>query len=402
MHFIEITDFLETIKDKAGFSQKDIEKLKYPQHVHSYTLNLNDKTYQAFRVQYDNSRGPYKGGIRFHPDVNEDEVTSLAFWMTIKTAVVDIPFGGGKGGVRINPKELNQEELEILSREFVKKFHKHLGPRIDIPAPDVYTTPQIMAWMLDEYEKITGHSAPGVITGKPIELGGSLIRNIATALGGVYVLEEALVKLDLKKPTVAIQGFGNAGMGIAKLLADKNYKIIAISDSNSGILNKNGLDIAEAIKIKNENGDLTNYLDATKITNQELLEVETDILVPAALARTIDGNNAANIKAKIILELANGPVTAEADKILFSNNVLVLPDILANSGGVTVSYFEWVQNNQGFYWDAKTIENSLKAKMVDAFSEIWDKYKDSDNDFRTNAYIFALHKIINAQNLRGK
>jgi glutamate dehydrogenase/leucine dehydrogenase len=402
MHFIEITDFLETIKDKAGFSQKDIEKLKYPQHVHSYTLNVNDKQYEAFRVQYDNSRGPYKGGIRFHPDVNEDEVTSLAFWMTIKTAVVDIPFGGGKGGVKINPKELNQEELEIVSREFIKKFHKHLGPKIDIPAPDVYTTPQIMAWMLDEYEKITGHSAPGVITGKPIELGGSLIRNIATALGGVYVLEEALVKLDLKKPTVAIQGFGNAGMGIAKLLADKNYKIIAISDSNSGILNKNGLDIAEAIKIKNENGDLTNYLDATKITNQELLEVETDILVPAALGRTIDINNAPNIKAKIILELANGPVTAEADKILFSNNVLVLPDILANSGGVTVSYFEWVQNNQGFYWDAKTIENSLKAKMVDAFSEIWEKYKDSENDFRTNAYIFALHKIINAQKLRGK
>ncbi len=401
MYFVEIINFLEKIQRTAGFSDNEINILKSPKNVYQYDLELDGNKYPAFRVQYNNARGPYKGGLRFHPDVSEDEVTTLAFWMSIKTAVVEVPFGGGKGGIKVNPKKLNQIQIELLSRDFIRKFYKHIGPKIDIPAPDVYTNPQIMAWMLDEYEKITEQSCPGVITGKPIELGGSLIRNIATGLGGIFVLEEAIKKLNIENKTVAIQGFGNAGMNIAQLLFQKNYKIVAVSDSQSGLYNKNGLNIDDVIEFKDETGQLKNYNSAEEISNEDLLKLDCEILVPAALGRTITKENADKIKAEIILELANGPVTAEADKILFEKKVLILPDILANSGGVTVSYFEWVQNNNGFYWDEETITQRLNEKMVNAFNNIWDKYIKSDMDFRTNAYIYSLKKIIKAEKLRG-
>ena len=402
MHFQEIINFLERVQKIGNFDPKEIEILKKPQKVLKADLELDGKKYPAFRIQYNNARGPYKGGIRFHPEVNEDEVQALAFWMTIKTAVVDVPFGGGKGGIIVNPKELSQEQLEILSRKYVQAFYKDLGSNIDVPAPDVYTNPQIMAWMLDEYEKLIGQKSPGMITGKPIELGGSLIRDIATGLGGVFVLEEALKKLEITDKSVVIQGFGNAGSNIAQILAEKGYKIIAVSDSKGGIYNKDGLYLEEVIKIKTETDSVNNYSHAEKITNEELLALETTILIPSALSRVITENNANNIKAKVILELANGPITTDADAILHKKGIIVIPDILANSGGVTVSYFEWVQNNYGYYWDKDKVTKRLKEKMTIAFDNIWKKYKTNDYDLRTNAYILALEKIITAEKFRGR
>lgn len=402
MHFQEILNFLDKIQEIGGFDAKAIEILKKPQNVLKADLDLDGKKYPAFRIQYNNARGPYKGGIRFHPEVNEDEVQALSFWMTIKTAVVDVPFGGGKGGVIVNPKELSLEQLEVLSRKFVRAFYQDLGPNKDVPAPDVYTNPQIMAWMLDEYEKLIGQKAPGMITGKPLELGGSLVRDIATGLGGVFVLEEALKKLDISDKTVIIQGFGNAGSNIAQILADKGYKIIAVSDSKGGIYNADGLFINEIVKIKNETDSVSNYANAEKITNEELLALETTILIPSALSRVITADNAKNVKAKIILELANGPITSEADPILKDKGIIVIPDILANSGGVTVSYFEWVQNNYGYYWDKEKVTKKLKEKMSLAFDNIWKKYKTNNFDLRTNAYILALEKIITAERFRGR
>ncbi|OGY41859.1 MAG: hypothetical protein A2Y82_05380 [Candidatus Buchananbacteria bacterium RBG_13_36_9] len=402
MHFQEIINFLDKIQEIGGFDQKAIEILKMPQKVLKADLDVEGKKYPAFRIQYNNARGPYKGGIRFHPEVNEDEVQALSFWMTIKTAVVDVPYGGAKGGVIVNPKELSPEQLETLSRKYIQAFHKDLGANKDVPAPDVYTNPQIMAWMLDEYEKLIGQKEPGMITGKPLELGGSLVRDIATGLGGIFVLEEALNKLGITDKTVVIQGFGNAGSNIAKILAEKGYKIIAVSDSKGGIYNKEGLNLEEVIKVKEETDSVSNYTHADKITNEKLLALETTILIPSALSRVITATNANNIKAKVILELANGPITSDADPILKDKGIPVIPDILANSGGVTVSYFEWVQNNYGYYWDKETVTERLQKKMSIAFNNLWNKYKTNDFDMRTNAYILALEKIITAEKFRGR
>lgn len=402
MEFINILNFLNQLKEKFDFTDSEIALLQKPQSPRLAEIDLAGKKYPAFRIQYNNARGPFKGGIRFHPEVNEDEVTALAFWMTIKTAVVDVPFGGAKGGVQVNPKDLNNEQLEELSRKYVQAFYKYLGPNQDIPAPDVYTNPQIMAWMLDEYEKLTNGSYPGMITGKPLELGGSLVRDIATALGGQYILESALDKLNLNNKRVAIQGFGNAGMNIAKLLYDQDFPIIAVADSQNSIYNPKGLNIDQLIDIKNKTGRLTDYKEADNITDQELLSLDCDILIPAALGNVITEQNVHNIKAKIILELANGPTSSTADKILHDNNILVLPDILANSGGVTVSYFEWVQNNQGLYWEDKYIKEKLKEKLDKAFLQIWHQYENSQADFRTNSYLVAIEKIIKTEKLRGK
>ncbi len=402
MEFTNILNFLNQLKEKFNFTNSEIALLQKPQAPHLAEIDLAGKKYPAFRIQYNNARGPFKGGIRFHPEVSEDEVTALSFWMTIKTAVVDVPFGGAKGGVQINPKDLNNEQIEEVSRKYIQAFYKYLGPNQDIPAPDVYTNPQIMAWMLDEYEKLRGGSYPGMITGKPLELGGSLVRDIATALGGQYVLESALNKLNLNNKRVAIQGFGNAGMNIAKLLYDQDFSIVVVADSQNSIYNPKGLNIDKLIKIKKETGRLTDYTEADNITNQELLGIDCDILIPAALGNVITEQNAQNIKAKIILELANGPTTSAADKILYDNKILVLPDILANSGGVTVSYFEWVQNNQGFYWDDKYIKQKLKEKLDKAFLQIWQQYENSQADFRANSYLVAIERIIKTEKLRGK
>ncbi len=402
MAFANIKTFIDTIAPLAEISEKEVELLTTPQNVLKAELDVNGKKYPAYRVQFNNARGPYKGGIRFHPEVDEDEVKSLAFWMSLKTAVADVPLGGGKGGVTVNPKELSSEEYQQVSREFMKAFYKNLGPTKDIPAPDVYTTPQVMAWMRDEYEKLIGEQAPGVITGKPLELGGSLVRGIATALGGVYVLEEALKKLNINEKKVIIQGFGNAGMNAAILLEERGYKITGVSDSKGAIYNEHGFNVKDLIKVKESSGTVTAYDDAQKISNEELLEKECTILVPSALADVITKENAANVKAKVIVELANGPTTPEADKILHENGVLVLPDILANAGGVTVSYFEWVQNVSGWYWKEEEVKERLKEKMVSAFNQLWEAYNGSGKDFRTMTYVHALKKIVVAERLRGR
>jgi len=402
MKFTTIIGFLDKIGKIANLNEKELNLLKNAENELQAELEVNGKKYPAYRVQYNSARGPYKGGIRYHPEVDLDEVKALAFWMSLKTAVADVPMGGGKGGITVNPKELSDEEIEELSRKWVQAFYKSIGPTKDIPAPDVYTTPQIMAWMVDEYEKLIGEKAPGMITGKPIEVGGSLVRDIATALGGVYVLEAAVKKIGLNEKTVAIQGFGNAGMNAAKLLVERGFKIVAVSDSKGGILNNEGLNFEELIKVKSETGSVVNVENAEKISNSELLELNVAVLVPSALANVITAENAANVKAKVIVELANGPTTPEADEILHSANVLVLPDILANAGGVTVSYFEWVQNNYGYYWDAETVKSRLKEKMVTAFGKVWDGYSKNDYDFRTNTYVLAVKKILAVEKLRGR
>jgi glutamate dehydrogenase len=354
--------------------------------------------FEGYRVQFNDARGPFKGGIRFHPDVNLDEVKALAAWMTLKCAVAHIPLGGAKGGIIVNPKELSKSELERLSREYIHKLHNDLGPDKDIPAPDVYTTPEIMAWMLDEYEKFHGRN-PGMITGKPIEIGGSKGRDKATAMGGFFVLAQALKVMNIKKPTVAVQGFGNAGSVIAEILYDAGFKIVAISDSKSGIFDENGLNIKELIEYKKNTGTVKGFI-GKDITNEELLEIDADVLVPAALENQITELNADAIQAKIILELANGPTTPEADKILFKKGTVVIPDILANSGGVTVSYFEWVQNIQNYYWTTDEVNARLKEKIVTAFENIYSISVEHKIDLRTAAYILAVERISKAILLR--
>ncbi len=402
MSFKEISSFLDKIGEIAGLSETELDLLKRPQKILQAEIEVSGKKYPAYRVQYNNARGPYKGGIRYHPEVNLEEVKSLAFWMSLKTAIADIPYGGGKGGITVDPKQLSAKELEELSRKWVRAFYKEIGPTKDIPAPDVYTTSQTMAWMLDEYENIIGEKVPGMITGKPLALGGSLVRDIATSLGGVYVLEEAMKKINLTERSAAIQGFGNAGMNIAKLLTERGFKIVAVSDSKGGIYDPEGLNLPEVMKAKREKGSVIDYNPAKKISNEELLTMDCAILVPAALSGVITAKNAGKIKARIVLELANGPTTSEADMIMHKNKILVLPDVLANSGGVTVSYFEWVQNNYGYYWDENTIKARLREKMVSAFDKIWKEYVQSNYDFRTNTYILAIKKILEAERLRGR
>jgi len=402
MSFAEIKTFLDKIGKIMGLNEKELDLLSTPNHVLKADLEVNGKSYPAFRVQFNNARGPYKGGIRFHPEVDEDEVKSLAFWMSLKTSVVDLPLGGGKGGVKVDSHKLNKAELEELSRKFMQAFYEYLGPEKDIPAPDVYTTPEIMAWMKDEYEKLVGHQAPGVITGKPLEQGGSPVRDIATALGGVYVLEEAMTQLNLEEKTVAIQGFGNAGMNAAKLLISRGYKVLAVSDSKGGVFNDEGLDVDVLIGVKQETGSVINYYGAKQISNEDLLQLDCSVLVPSALADMITKDNANSVQAKVILELANGPTTLEADEILYNKGTLVLPDILANAGGVTVSYFEWQQNQRNEKWDEGNIKKKLQDKMVTSFNHLWEAYNSNDLDFRTNTYIYAIRKIILAEKNNGR
>src|SRR3989344_1576221 len=401
MSFATITSFLYKIAPLANLSEKELLILQTPEHTLQAELHVNGKTYPAYRVQYNNARGPYKGGIRFHPDVHLDEVKSLAFWMSLKCAVADIPLGGGKGGITFDPKKFSEKELEEISRAYIRAFYQHLGSGKDIPAPDVYTTPQIMGWMLDEYETLTAKKDPGMITGKPLNLGGSQVRDIATALGGTYVLNEAVNKLNLSHKTVAIQGFGNAGMNMAKLLAEK-YTIVAVSDSKGGIYDSKGLDIAKVIEAKEKTSSVIGYSSAEKITNEELLTCDCAILIPSALNDVITAENASQVKAKIVLELANGPTTLEADEILFKRGILVLPDILSNAGGVTVSCFEWQQNVHQEHWDADTVKKKLKEKIVDAFNQLWDVYQGKSYNFRTATYIYAIKKVLDAERKRGR
>lgn len=382
--------------------------LKTPKHVHVATIPVimddgSTKTFTGWRSQYNDALGPYKGGIRYHWNVTEDEVKALSFWMTMKCAVVGLPLGGGKGGIIVNPKELSEGELERLSRGYVRELYQHLGPTKDVPAPDVYTNGQIMAWMLDEYEKLVGEHAPGMITGKPLALGGSRGRDKATAQGGVFVLLEAVKKMgwEASKTTVAIQGFGNAGAHMAELLSAAGFQIVATSDSKGGIKSETGFDVTALDAHKAKTGKVEGFVGTQTITNEELLELPVDILVPAALENQITQDNAPRVKAKMVVELANGPTTPEADAILFKNGVIVLPDILANAGGVTVSYFEQVQNAANYYWTEDEVAQKLAKIMVTAFTEVWAVKEKHQIDLRTAAFVSALGRVGEAMQLRG-
>jgi len=362
------------------------------------------KVFEGFRVQYNNARGPTKGGIRFHPEETFDTVRALAAWMTWKTAVMDLPLGGGKGGVVCNPKEMSPGELERLSRGYIRALGHYIGPKVDVPAPDVYTNPQVMAWMLDEYEKMVGESAPGVITGKPLSLGGSAGRGDATARGGVYAIREAakVLGLELKGATCAIQGYGNAGQFAHKLGAELlGLKVVAVSDSKGGIYSPEGLDYEAVMAHKRETGSVVGFPGAQSITNEELLELDVVVLIPAALENQIGDWNADKIKAKIVAELANGPTTPEADVILHERGVYVIPDFLCNAGGVTVSYFEQVQNAYNYYWDEQTVHERLDRKMTTAFHAVHEAAQKHKVHNRLGAYLVAVSRVAEAMKLRG-
>jgi len=375
-------------------------------HV-SLPIRMDDgsvKIFQGFRVQYNNARGPTKGGIRFHPDETIDTVRALAAWMTWKSALLDLPLGGAKGGIICNPKEMSQGELERLSRAYIQAIHQFIGPDKDIPAPDVYTNPQIMAWMMDEYSKIAGKNQFGVITGKPLSLWGSAGRGDATARGGIYILREAAKEcgVDLKKASVAVQGYGNAGYYAAYLAKSLlGCKIVAVSDSKGGIFTKEGLDPEEVRKHKDKTGSVINFPNTKAISSEDLLELEVDILIPAALENVITEKNAPNIKAKIVAELANGPTTLEADDILYKNGIHVIPDFLCNAGGVTVSYFEMVQNSYMYYWEEKEVHERLDKKMTVAYHSVVNASSKYDINMRQAAYVVAVKQVVEAMKLRG-
>lgn len=400
---------LDSAAKKMRLKKDMHEYLREPQRFLQVRIpvkmdNGSTKTFTGFRCQYNDARGPTKGGIRFHPEETEDTVKALAAWMTWKCAVVDIPLGGGKGGVICNPKEMSSGELERLSRGWVRAVAQIVGPEKDIPAPDVYTTPQIMAWMTDELSVIRGYNAPGFITGKPIPLGGSAGRGDATARGGMYCLREAAEKLgiDLSQATVAIQGFGNAGQHAHRLVTELfGAKVVAISDSRGAIHAKDGIAFKDAVAEKDRSGTVQGLKGTKNITNDALLKLDVDVLIPAGIENAITSKNAAQVKAKVILELANGPTTPGADKVLFERKVHVIPDFLANAGGVTVSYFEWVQNTYGYYWKEDKVHRELDEKMRAAYHAVYDRHKRSRTDMRTAAYMVSVARVAEAVELRG-
>jgi glutamate dehydrogenase (NAD(P)+) len=389
------------------------QALRWPMRELHVTLpvRMDDgrvKVFHGFRVQYNDSRGPTKGGIRFHPDETIDTVRALAAWMTWKTAVVDIPLGGGKGGIVCNPKEMSERELERLSRQYIRQVGRIIGIDKDCPAPDVYTTPQIMAWMMDEFYWQKGFNEFGVITGKPLPLGGSKGRHDATARGGVYTVREACKRLgiDVSNATYAIQGFGNAGQYAATLHPEilGGGKLVAASDSSGGVYNSKGMDPAALVKHKLGTGKVTGFPGSEPISNEKLLELDVDVLYPSALENVITDKNAKNIKAKISCELANGPTTPEADRILHGNGVFVIPDFLANAGGVTVSYFEMVQDAYNYFWPIGQVYERLDQKMTDAFHAVFDmrdRHKAKNVHMRTAAYLVSIQRVAEAMKLRG-
>jgi len=411
---------MERLGEAARFADIDpeaIERLKHPKAILqvSVPLRMDDGSLQIFtgyRVRHDDTRGPAKGGIRYHPDVSLAEVKSLAFWMTLKCAVVGIPFGGAKGGIAVNPKQLTRLELERLSRGFISRIADFIGPETDIPAPDVYTNEMIMGWMMDEYSKIMRCHTPAVITGKPIALGGSQGRSDATGRGAFYCIKELekREKWNRADVRVAVQGFGNAGQSIARLLYEDGYKIVAVSDSHGGIYNPEGFDVPSLIQFKNQTrevravyckGTVCEMVEADVLTNQELLASDVDILIPAALENQITADNAEKVKAKVIVEVANGPTTVGADRILEANNRLIIPDILANAGGVTVSYFEWVQNKTGQYWDLEDVQDRLQKNISREFNAIFELKNEKSIDMRTAAYVHALRRLGKAIESKG-
>jgi glutamate dehydrogenase (NADP+) len=390
-------------------SPDTLERLKHPQsHLRvSIPVRMDDgslRTFRGYRCRYDDSRGPTKGGIRFHPGVNADEVETLAFWMTIKCAVLDLPFGGGKGGVTVNPKELSLMELERLSRGYVDAVADVIGVDVDIPAPDVYTNEMVMGWMVDQYSTIRRAFSPGVITGKPIPLGGSAGRATATGDGGFHVLETLRERIlpEGDAPTVAVQGFGNAGATVALRLHEAGYRVVAVSDSQGAIHAPDGLHIPSVKQVKEESrklegvyceGSVCDAVDHEKLSGEELLGLEVDILVPAALENAITEENVDRVRAKVILELANGPVTSAADRTLYERGVVVIPDVLANAGGVTVSWFEWVQNRCGDRWTEEEVARRLEGRMTGETERVWELAEEREVSLRVAAYALALQRI---------
>jgi glutamate dehydrogenase (NAD(P)+) len=371
-----------------------------------FPVHMDDGSVQVFtgyRVQHNLGRGPAKGGLRYHQDVSLDEVKALAMWMTWKCAVVGIPYGGGKGGVIVDPKKLSLKELEGLTRRFATEISVLIGPERDIPAPDVNTNAQTMAWIMDTYSMHVGYTVPGVVTGKPIALGGSEGRNEATARGAVYCIVQAAEHLgmDLTRATVSVQGFGNAGSIAARLIRDEGSTVVAVSDSTGGIHNPGGLDVDRVIAWKKEHGTVQGFPGASDITNAEVLEVACDILIPAALENQITSRNAPNIKARLVAEAANGPTTPDADEILYDRGIFLIPDILCNAGGVTVSYFEWVQDLNRDHWSEQTVNAKLKEIMVRAFGETLTIAKREELNMRTAAYLLAVQRVAEATGMRG-
>jgi glutamate dehydrogenase (NADP+) len=408
---------LEEALKYVSISEDAIERLRYPKASLSVSIpvrmdNGTLRVFQGYRVRYDDTRGPGKGGVRYHPNVTLDEVQSLAFWMTFKCALLNLPFGGAKGGVTVNPKELSKAELERLSRGYVDAIADFIGPDVDILAPDVYTNSTVMGWMMDQYNTIKRQLARGVVTGKPITLGGSQGRDTATAMGAFYVIQTMLPKFgkQTQETTVAVQGFGNAGSIIAELLFQAGYKVVAVSDSQGGIYTPQGLDIpsireykqsSRSIKAVYCQGSVCSIVEHQVITNEELLALDVDVLIPAALENQITGNNAANIKAKYIFEVANGPISSTADPILTDKGIYIFPDILVNAGGVTVSYFEWVQNRNGWYWTLEEVNQRLKVKMEAEAEETWLIAQNKGVSIRTAAYIHGLNRLGEALDAKG-
>ena len=399
---------LAQVKDMIKLDPNIFARLNVPERVLEVAIPVRmdtgeTKIFTGFRSQHNNARGPYKGGIRFHPNVSIDEVRALSMWMTWKTAVMDIPLGGGKGGVIVDAKALSVRELELLSRGYIRAITPIIGAQMDVPAPDVSTDSRVMGWMLDEYEQAIGRLSPGVITGKPLSLGGSLGRDTATAQGAFYVLEKAAEKLHLpKNATVAIQGFGNGGGHLARLLFAAGYKVVAIADSKSTIYRSEGLDIPEIDEHKKITGNLETCIDCEKLPSDAVLTVPADILVPAALENALHKENAHLVQAKLIIEIANGPTTPEAEEVLLEKGVTIVPDILANAGGVTVSYFEQVQNAMNYAWTEEDVREKLKEKMEKAIESVWKEKERYNVSVRMGAYALAVSRVAQAMKERGR
>lgn len=400
---------IDTAASLLGSPEAATKILKKPQRILTvnFSVQMDDgstEVFEGYRCQHNNALGPTKGGIRFHPNVSLDEVRALSMWMTFKCGVVGLPYGGGKGGVICDPNQLSHAELERISRGFMEAIADMIGPEKDIPAPDVYTDAQTMGWMMDTYSRLKGSFSPGVITGKPLILGGSEGRNEATAQGCVYTIVEALKdkQIPVKDATVAIQGFGNAGRVSANLLTDLGCKIVAVSDSQGGIYNPDGLEIDKVGYLKDEETlSLSDYGSEHHISNEEMLELEVDVLLPAALENVITTSNADRIQAKIVAEAANGPTTPDADQILSENGIQIIPDILANAGGVTVSYFEGVQNAMNYYWSPEEVGEKLKASMTTGYRKVSELSRKHDVDYRTGAFMLSMLRITEAMEARG-
>ena len=391
-------ELIKKTGEKLNLTQEEIDFIIQPDRVIEVKVPVKMdngviKTFVGYRSQHNNVLGPYKGGIRFHQNVSREEVIALSILMTLKCSANNLPLGGGKGGVIVNPKELSEGELERLSRIYAQKIAPFIGEEVDVPAPDVNTDGKIMMWMLDEYEKTINKKSPATFTGKPVEFGGSLGRTEATGRGGVIVMNNLLKQLNKDYKTIAVQGFGNVGYYFAKIASEKGYKIVALSDSKGAIYNENGLNPIEVMKVKEETGSVINFKDGKVISNEELLELPVDILVPAALENVIDKDNASKIQAKVIIEMANGPITEEAYSILEENQIISAPDILANAGGVIVSYFEWLQNRKNEHWAEEQVNQKLEEQLSEAFKEIFAISQKLNTNLKEAAFLSALAKI---------